>query len=354
MSPRSARVRHTWRALVVLCGSALVLAGCNSTTSAVARVTGVPSISISVPLHKVSCTSSNSCIALGTTGSELVPTSVGEYRQSSGAWSSLNVPSAPSSLITSTSCWKTGCLIGGIQPSGTLLWAYNASSQSVSVQGQPAPSEGVRALDCFATSSCAAIVNVTSTNGSANTSASLSAISFTSDGGVTWSTPTPLAWTLAETVKDVSCSEALTCMVSAVSGAGTLDVEVTHDAGVTWTARTTPSTWLGLGSLHCTGTSCVGLADTTTTSLVVRTSTFGRLWRTIALPVKANALACTTRKSCVVVGENTSGGAWLATLSGSSYVVHPLRYVPSPLVDVACGSATCAAIGVSTLLTLRP
>ncbi|MBW4078734.1 MAG: hypothetical protein HIU84_09560, partial [Acidobacteria bacterium] len=294
------------------------------------------------------------CIAVGTTGSQLVPTSVGEYRQGTGTWSSLNVPAAPSSLITSVSCWATGCLIGGIQPSGTLLWSYNASSQSVSVQNAPLGGEGVRALDCFATDSCAALVNVASTNGSANTSASLTAISFTSDGGVTWSTPSPLPWTLAETVKSASCTDTLTCMVSAVSGAGTLDVEVTHDAGVTWLARTTPSSWANLVSLHCVSLKCVGIANAATTSVVVRTSTFGRLWRVSALPVKANALACTSLSTCVVVGESASGRAWLATLSNSTYVVHPLRYVPSPLVDVACGTKTCAAIGVSTVLALRP
>lgn len=353
MSPRSSRARSTWRAIAVLT-SALVLAGCNSGTSAVAHVTGVPSIGIAVPLHKVACTTSNSCIALGTTGSQLVPTSVGEYRQSNGRWSVLNVPEAPSSLITSVSCWKTGCLIGGIQPSGSLVWAYNASSQSVTTQNVPPTSQGVRGLDCFITDACAAVVSVTSTNGSTGTANNLSAISFTSDGGVTWTTPTPLPWTLGETVKGVACTDALNCMVSAESGAGTLDLEVTHDAGLTWIARPTPPAWVSLSSLHCVKLKCVAIATTATSSFFVRSATFARLWRAIALPVRANALACTTLTTCVIVGENATGDPWLATLSNSSYVASRLRYVPSALVDVACGTKTCAAIGVSTLLTLHP
>jgi hypothetical protein len=31
-----------------------------------------------------------------------------------------------------------------------------------------------------------------------------------------------------------------------------------------------------------------------------------------------------------------------------------LKYVPSPISDVACGSRICVAIGVTTVVTLRP
>jgi hypothetical protein len=31
-----------------------------------------------------------------------------------------------------------------------------------------------------------------------------------------------------------------------------------------------------------------------------------------------------------------------------------LTYVPSPIVNVACGSKLCAAIGVTTVMTLEP
>ncbi len=347
MSPRPSRARPAWRALSVVTIGAIGLAGCNSgNTASVARVTGIPSIGISVPLHTVACTPSDSCIALGTTGAQLVPTSVAEYRQANGNWSSLNVPAAPSSVITSASCWTTGCLVGGVQPSGSLVWGYNASSQSMSALSVPPTSQGVRALDCFADASCAAVVNIASAN--------VSAIAFTGDGGATWSHAAPIPWTLAETVRSVSCTDGLDCMVSAISGAGTLDVEVTHDAGLTWTPRITPTSWQTLTSLHCSHLKCVGLADTDHTSLVVRTTTFGRLWSATTLPVKANALACATLARCVIGGQTTSNSPWLATLTGTTYVVNPLRYVPSPVLDVACGTHVCVGIGVSTVLALRP
>jgi hypothetical protein len=33
-------------------------------------------------------------------------------------------------------------------------------------------------------------------------------------------------------------------------------------------------------------------------------------------------------------------------------VIVTLRYVPTPLLNVACGSKVCAAIGVTTLLSV--
>jgi len=347
MSPRPSRARPVWHALSLVTVAAIALAGCNTSNTATAtRVTGIPSIGISVPLHTVACTPSDSCIALGTTGAQLVPTSVAEYRQGNGNWSSLDVPAAPSAVITSASCWKTGCLVGGIQPSGSLIWAYSASSQSMSARDAPSTSQGVRALDCFTDGSCAAVVSVASTN--------VSAIAFTGDGGATWSHAAPIPWTLGETVKSVSCTDGNDCMVSAVSGAGTLDVRVTHDAGLTWIARVTPTSWQALTSLHCSHRKCVGLATTDRTSVVARTSSFGRLWSATTLPVKANALACTTITKCVIGGQTSSNGPWLATLTGTTYVVSPLRYVPSPVLDVACGTKVCVGIGVSTVLALRP
>ena len=341
MSPRPA-----WRALAIAAIAANALAGCNTTATAVTRVTGIPSIGISVPLRTVACTTTDSCIALGTTGGQLVPTSVGEYRQSDGHWSSLGVPAAPSAVITSAACWQTGCLIGGIQPSGSLVWAYNASSQSVSTRATPATSQGVRALDCFARASCAALVSVASTK--------VSAISFTLDGGATWSPAAPLPWTLAETVQSISCTDARYCMVSALSGAATLDLEVTRDAGLTWIPRLTPPSWLTLTSLHCAHRTCVGIAKTARSSLVARTSSFGRRWGATALPVGANALACTTIAKCVIGGQDQANAPWLATLTGTTYDVNSLRYVPSAIVDVACGTEVCAGVGVSTVLALRP
>lgn len=333
------------RASVLVFTAAIVLSGCTPAVTTL-RVSGTPSIGIDIPLHTVACTTTGSCFALGTSGSATVPSTVGQYRQNNGTWSSLAVPSASSAVITAKSCWTTGCLVGGVEATGALVWDYNASSQSVSVLKAPAGGQGVRALSCYADAACAMVVD------RGVNKASL--LSFTTDGGVTWSPGTAMDWTSGETVTTLACTDPLACMAAAISSSNTLDVEVTHDAGLTWTPRTTPSSWSSLSSLMCVKLQCVGLSTSPQSSFIVRTKTFGRRWETLRLPARANALACSTLRHCALGGERTSGDPWLATLDGMTLDVASLQYVPSPIADVACATSVCAAIGVTTVLTLRP
>jgi hypothetical protein len=65
-------------------------------------------------------------------------------------------------------------------------------------------------------------------------------------------------------------------------------------------------------------------------------------------------LACAAFTRCVAVGQNADQAAWLATLHGSRATTQSLQYVPTPLVEVSCGTKVCAAISVSTVLSLKP
>lgn len=345
MSRLLAQAPRAWRLGALLGAGALILASCG-TQSASPHVTGLPSIGISVPLHLGACTLSGSCIALGTTGSATLPTSVGEYRESNGTWSLLVVPNAPSALISSASCLATQCLIGGFQASGNLLWNYNASSQSVVALSSLARGQGIRALSCFGVSSCAAVIS----NG-VNT---MSQIAFSDDDGATWSARTPLPWSSSDSVTDITCTNATTCLVSATSDMNSLVLEVTFDGGTTWTLRSTKSTWTSLTSLTCSKRDCVGLASTGSKSYAVTTSTFGRRWKSTALRAAANALACTSIARCVIVGETSSSNPWFATDDAGQLTVAELKYVPSPLVSAACAKNVCIALGVSTVLAYRP
>jgi hypothetical protein len=49
-----------------------------------------------------------------------------------------------------------------------------------------------------------------------------------------------------------------------------------------------------------------------------------------------------------------SSSPWLATVTSGSVTSVKLKYVPTQIADVACGSKICAAIGVTTVLALRP
>jgi hypothetical protein len=310
------------------------------------HITGTPSASIDVPLQSVACTASSSCIAVGGDDSTEAPSAVAEALHANGAWRALTLPSTLSQSISSAACWSSQCLIGGTQPSGDSLWTYLANDQSVTPAATPRKGRGVSALNCFAKSSCA-MVDGTGITGT-------SRLSFTSDGAATWSAPLAMPWTAGDAVTGLSCTDPLNCLVAATNPNSQVLLEVTHDAGATWAPRNVPSTWITLTSLICAKLNCVALATTSSSSLVLRTSTFARLWRSVTLANRANALACARLSRCVLVGQTSTRGPWLATLKGLKIKSIDLRYVPSPLVGVACGVKTCAAIAASTVLSWRP
>ncbi|HUV57881.1 MAG TPA: hypothetical protein VMV96_03655 [Acidimicrobiales bacterium] len=345
-SPRRTLRLVTWR-LGTLALAGVLLASCSSTASVNGStpVTGVPSIGISVPLQQVACTLDNSCVAVGATGASLGPSTVGEYRLGSGRWVSLVVPTAVSAQITTASCWTTGCLLAGAQSTGDLLWSYQSATHSVTVLTPPTGGVDVIALDCYATLSC--VLLDLDAAGQARILATL-------DGGVSWTSPTNLDWASGDSVTSLACHSGNDCLVGATTTTNQAVVEVTHDAGFTWTALTTPSAWTSLSSLTCRVRSCAGIAATANGSRLVHTTTFGRVWHGVAIPAQNAALACSGLQHCVAVGTSSPGSPWLAQVAHGVVTARTLKYVPSPLVDVACGTTTCAAIGVTTLLTLTP
>ena len=346
MSRAAASVTRGWRTLVVAGACAVVLASCGTARVATPHVIGTPSSSIDVPLANVACTTSGSCIAAGGDDSSAAPSSVVEVRHANGTWSALTTPDTLSQSITSASCWSDGCLVGGTQSSLDSIWSYLQRGESLIVATAPHAGRGVSTIDCFADATCA-VVDTTGITGS-------SRLAFTSDAATTWSVPTPLTWTVGDAVTALSCTDELNCLVAAATSSHHVILEATHDGGITWTARTVPSTWWTLTSLTCEKLNCVALVNTSTSSLVARTTTFGRVWRSAALANTASSLACARLSRCVVAGTTPSQGPWLATLKGLRATTVALKYVPSPLIDAACGVKVCAAVAASTVLSFSP
>lgn len=343
--PVGARRAGLFVPLALLASAALSACG-TSVVAPTVHVTGLPSLSISVPLRVVACTPTDTCVAFGTTGQQVEPLSVGEYRRASGPWTTLAVPSIPSSSVSSSSCWPQGCLVGGADPTGDLVWWYHAAAAAVTSATAPTDGHGVQAVSCFADQSCA-IVDSTGP-------ASSPRLWFTSDAAATWGVPTPLTWASADTVTSLACTSALDCLASAVALDGPALLEVTHDGGTTWTQRSTPTSWTGVSSLSCHARRCSALAATTTNRKFVTSDDFGHHWSTYETTGTPAGVACTTAGHCVVVGQIGSQRPWLATLRAGSLVAGALTYVPSPLTNVACGTHVCAAIAVSTVTQLRP
>jgi hypothetical protein len=347
MSRATATARRSWRGALVAGVSAVVLAGCASAHVAVGpHLTGTPSLSIEVPLQSVACTSSDACVAAGANGSSVAPSAVVQVIGPHGTWTAPSVPRTLVNSISSTSCWSSECLVGGTQRSGDTLWLVSPGSKTVTASPTPRAGKGVSALSCFASLSCA-VIDTTGITGSAR-------LSFTSDGGTSWTTPASLSWTIGVSVTVLSCTDALNCLVGATNSRHQALLEVTHDAGLTWAVRPVPSTWVSINSLTCVALRCVSLVTTATQSLVERTNTFARLWKGVALSEQASALACARLSRCAVVGQTANQAPWLATLQGKHVTSVALKYVPTPLLDVACGVTACDAIAASTVLSLRP
>lgn len=331
--------------------SALVLAACGSTTPATVaqRVSGVPSISLSVPLSQVGCTTNDTCIAIGTSITSVGPTSVGEVRAPTGGWKVIATPSAvPSTIITTSSCWSSGCLFGGQSPSGDVFWLYDASAQTVRAVTSPPNSLGVDGISCYAALACAVVDDVKSDAPRFLT---------TTDGGVTWTQGGPLVLPSGDQVTAFTCATALSCMVVGSFSNG-VTVYVTNDGGSTWTVRTTlnTSTWSQLTSLTCQRTACVALADLQSGWHVVRTKNFGKSWKHGGTVKTLSYLACSSVERCVAAGQKdqTSDDPWIATVDASSVTPLRLNYVPSGIISVACGHKVCAAIGDTTVMALHP
>jgi hypothetical protein len=330
------------RPLLVIAVAGLALAGCASAT--VTTLAGVPSASVEVPLSVVGCTSADTCVALGTSNSASGPSALGEQRRASGTWHALSVPSAPSSRLAAMACSHTLCLAGGDQPSGDLLWRYDALTSTISVARSPAGGQGVVAMSCASDARCA-LVDVTSVVGPAR-------LSFTSDAGATWTAPTTIPGTQDVTVTGLVCASETTCLVTASTGTHALATSTT-DAGATWTALAVPSSWRTLSDLACWSSSCVALAQGQTSALV-RSRDFAATWKSLALTSGTHALACTRATRCIAVGQSSSGAGAITTVVERHAQRVALDYAPTPLFDAACGAHVCAAIGASTLVATTP
>jgi hypothetical protein len=343
MSSTPTRVRNGLKFVTLLGLGALVLASCGVASAPSQSLNGRPALSISVPLSNVGCTLSDVCVAVGTSSASAGPTSVGEFATPKGQWLDLTLPATAAPLVTSTACFATQCLLGGSVSGRDLLWRFDAPSHSVAIINPPPGGNGVSALTCNALDCALVDASVRSTTPRFSSSA---------DGGATWSSSLPMSWASGDVITSVSCGAVSSCVASASTTQHQLLVFITRDDGQTWIERSTPSSWSGLSSLTCEKLRCVGLATINGASAIVRTNTFARTWTKTSLSQHANALACVAMNSCVAVGQNANSSPWLVTVKRGANVATRLRYVPTPLLDVACGSKVCAAIGVTTVLTV--
>jgi hypothetical protein len=234
-------------------------------------------------------------------------------------------------------------LVGGSQPGHDLLWRFSAVGHALAVATPPPGGIGIDALTCEELNCALVDTSVVSAT---------PRLSLSADGGLTWTEPVDMAWARGDAITSLACGAVFDCVVSALTAHHEVSLYATRDGGTTWSQRTTPTTWTTLTSISCDNLRCVALANVTGSSKLVRTSNLGKSWTSASLKQESNALACTKLTSCDIVGQLVNAKAWLATTSAGTTTNVSLRYVPTPLLDVACGTKRCAAIGVTTLLSV--
>jgi len=343
MSLDTTRVRSASGILVLFGVVALVLANCGTTPSSAPLAQGTPAFSISVPLTNVGCTRIDVCVAVGTSSASVEPDAVGEYSTPAGRWFSLTLPTSPSPVIDAAACSGTTCLLGGSGPGSDLLWLFSAKGDTVDAVTAPPGGIGVESLACNDL-----ICGLIDTG----VQGDIPRLSISSDAGTEWAAPIALPWAKGDAITALSCGTALACAIGTLSGTHQFELRVTQDGGNTWTTRSTPSSWTSLRSLSCQARRCVALASEGDASALVRSTSFTRTWSSVTLANQGSALACTTLSSCFVAGERTDGEGWLARVDKKVVTNVKLRYVPTPLLGVACGTKVCAAIAVTTVLSI--
>jgi hypothetical protein len=66
------------------------------------------------------------------------------------------------------------------------------------------------------------------------------------------------------------------------------------------------------------------------------------------------SFSCSSATTCVVVGRIAGQVAAMAQWQSGTVRSVALTYVPSALTEVACRPSVCVAIGVTTVVSLRP
>jgi hypothetical protein len=329
--------------VLVLAVGALVLASCGTPAPkkvSVVHLSGTPALSFATPLTSVACTRNDVCVAIGSSSTGSGPTSVVEFATPHGNWFNVALPSSTSILLTAVSCTGSQCLLAGSSPGSDVLWLFDSHTHALSILTPPPGGIGASAVTCNQVA-CGLID--TGANG-------VPRFLTSTDTGTSWSAVEPLHFARGDAISDFTCASPTACALGLVTLSHEFSLYVTTDAGSTWQYQAVPSSWTTMTSLSCTAQKCDALASTASDSLLVRSTNFTQTWKTITLADSASAASCTQLTVCVVVGQRT-GEAWLSTMQRSTASPVKLKYVPSPLLGVACGAKVCAAIAITTLLS---
>ena len=324
-------------------------------------VTGTPSLNISVPLTTVGCTTTDYCLAVGTTTLEAGATSAAQVIGPTGGWHSITIAPISAGSISRIACGAHTCLIYGRNATGALLLTWSVGDAGTTAVSLPDTFLGIADITCSPTTTVDVCTAVSDSEPPA--------FAVSQNFGRTWMPIILLSqWltTTKATVVDVRCST-ISCAAVGTTATGLSAVQLnpgpststTSSASTTSTMLSSPATMsstLSLAKKTLVATWCDHLAPTHCT-VVVRsadsathaTSFSGAGQRHVVVPA-GHRIACAAQTGCVAI---TSSGVVAATNWHHSLSVTQ-TYVPDRFVSVACGQSRCAAVSATTATYFRP
>ena len=344
MSEAPGRLRSVALVSLLVCASALALSACGSTAVADQRATGSPSINISVPLSNVACTTSDSCVAVGTSQSDGAPSTAGQVRLATGRWIAIGVPAVASAFVTDGSCGSSQCLFVGQDQLGDLVWRYDATGRTVVSLSAPSDGTGASAVSCAANLTC---MIADATLGGPR-------LLSTIDGGSSWTTQSTPTTGSGDRIVHLACTSASECLAVTQLTSGGIDISMTSDGGASWTstASSITSNAVSVSSLSCVARTCVIVYSTASGTSVARSTDDGVKWTDLDVGASADLVACASAKRCVISGRSGST-PWIATTVGRHVTKVTLRYVPFAIESLSCGSKVCAGVSATTVVSVR-
>ena len=348
---------------IALAGLLLSACGRNSSTPAAVSglsVIGTPSLNISVPLTTVGCTTTDYCLAVGTTTLESGATSAAQVIGPTGGWHSITIAPISAGSVSRIACGAHTCLIYGRNATGPLLFTWSVGDAGTTAVPLPDTFLGLADLTCSASTTldiCTAVSD-----------SEPPAFAVSQNFGRTWTPLTLLSqWltTTAAQVVDARCSTASCATVGSVpTGLSYYQLSPSRSSVTTSTLNSptsslptrSSSTTSSLPKKTFVATWCDSLSPVSCT-LVVRGSPSSTAALSISHGKKhqvvvpaGSTIACAAHTGCAAL--TASGPIAAANWQHTLHVTQ--TYVPDRFVSVACGRSRCAAVSATTATYFRP
>jgi len=325
------------RVVVVAVLAATLLAGCGTAAAPPPPDgMGYQAIAAQVALSALACEARAWCVAAGTSTTTTGAASIEVSAGGRAKWAPAATPPLPGATLTAAGCWSSGCLLGGSDPSGSIIVIVNPKHKVASTTASHPPGSGIAAIACTGPGRCLALVTATITT----------AVFRTVDSGASWSSLATLPAALAVATA-ASCANPADCVAAGTGPSGAAAAH-SSDGGARWELSTTPHGLQTFTSVTCPSARwCLATARRANgTSVLLRSTDGGAAWRAVPSPVPSPAaVACTNVPLCVVTGGSAGSGAITADVRSHRPRHLTLAYVPDPVVGVACATPIkCVAI----------